>query len=113
VLLDPTGTGVLGAKGESCRFNFAATVQDIPASDRLNFVGKGYLKLSDNATAWGTVGLNHFTTNAQFAPPAQPFGINATNRVPTLYNNYVVPFLNANSVSAYDLTAALAARSVP
>jgi len=107
VLLDPTGTGVLGAKGESCRFNFAATVQDIPASDRLNFVGKGYLKLSDNATAWATVGLNHFTTNAQFAPPAQPFGINATNRVPTLYNNYVVPFLNANNLEIRPAAAGL------
>jgi iron complex outermembrane receptor protein len=98
VLLDPTGTGTLGAVGESCRFNFAATVQDIPSSDRLNFLGKGYLKLGDNATGWATIGLNHFTTNAQYAPPAQPFGINATTRVPSLYNTYVVPFLTANNL---------------
>ena len=29
-----------------------------------NFVGKGYYKLGDNATAWATVNLSHFDTNA-------------------------------------------------
>ena len=33
VITDPTGTGSLGAVGESCRFNYAATVQDVPPSD--------------------------------------------------------------------------------
>jgi iron complex outermembrane receptor protein len=80
--------GSLGAVGESCRFNYAATVQDVPPSDTLNFLGKGYLKLGDSATAWVTVNLSHFETTPQYAPPAQPFGLNTTTRTPILYNKY-------------------------
>jgi iron complex outermembrane receptor protein len=98
VITDPTGTGPLGAVGESCRFNYAATVQDVPPSDTLNFVGKGYLRLGDNATAWVTVNLSHFETTPQYAPPAQPFGLNTTTRTPILYNTYVQPFLTANNL---------------
>ena len=98
LISDPTGTGSLGAVGESCRFNYAATVQDIPPSDTYNFVGKGYLKLGDNATAWASVNLSKFETTPQYAPPAQPFGLNTTTRTPILYNKYVQPFLNANDL---------------
>ena len=41
VISDPTGTGSLGAIGESCRFNYAATVQDIPPSDTLELCRQG------------------------------------------------------------------------
>ena len=34
----------------------------------------------------------------QYAPPAQPFGLNTTTRTPILYNTYVQPFLNANNL---------------
>ena len=83
--------------GESCRFNYAATVQDVPPSDTANFVGKGYIKLGDNATAWVSVTLSHFETTPQFAPPAQPFGLKTKTRTPILYNKYVQPFLTANN----------------
>ena len=92
-----TDTASLGAIGQSCRFNYAATVQDLPPYDQTSFLGKGYLKLGADATAWVMVGLSDFDTKPRYAPPAQPLGIGPA-RLPGLYNSYVVPFLTANGL---------------
>jgi iron complex outermembrane receptor protein len=99
VLLDPTGTGSLHAIGESCRFNYAATVQDIPANVQDAVVVNGTWRINDTTTGWANYNFSDNTLTSQYAPPAQPFGINPTTRVPTLYNNYVVPFLTANNLT--------------
>jgi hypothetical protein len=99
VLLDPTGTGALGATGESCRFNYAAFVQDLPAVDRNSLVANATWRINDDMTAFATYAWSNNNLYAQFAPPAQPFGINPTTRNPTLYNRYVVPFLAANNLT--------------
>ena len=93
-----TDFNALGAVGVSCRFNYAATVQDIPSSETNNVIVKGYLKLGADATLWGLVGLSRFDMTAQYAPGAQPLSANSTNRFPSLYNAYVQPFLNANNL---------------
>jgi iron complex outermembrane receptor protein len=108
VILDPTGTGALSAVGESCRFNYAATVQDIPSYKRDSGLAKGTLKLNDDTTLWGTLALSSFTMRAQFAPGAQPMGLNDTTRLPVLYNRYVAPFLNANNLDIYAPGSSLA-----
>ncbi len=95
VLTDPT---TLGAIGQSCRFNYAATVQDLPQFESNAFLGKAYLKLGKDATAWAMYGYSDYSTQPRFAAPAQPFGINPTTRLPILYNAYVQPFLNANGL---------------
>ena len=95
VLTDPA---TLGAIGQSCRFNYAATVQDLPPYDQSSFLGKAYLKLGKDATAWAMLGLSDYNTTPRFAAPAQPFGINDTTRLPILYNTYVQPYLTANGL---------------
>ena len=99
VLLDPTGTGALGATGESCRFNYAAFVQDLPAVDRNSLVANATWRINDDMTAYATYAWSNNNLYAQYAPPAQPFGINPTTRNPTLYNRYVVTFLAANNLT--------------
>ena len=99
-ILDPTGTGVLApAQGVSCRFNYAATVMNIPSNEQNAVTVNGTWRLNDTTTAYANYNFSLNTVNSAFAPPAQPFGINPTTRVPTLYNNYVTPFLNANNLT--------------
>ena len=85
--------------GESCRFNYAATVEDLPRTDRDVGLVKASVKLNENTTAWGELLLSDAHLIARFAPPAQPFGINATNRIPTLFNLYVLPFLASHNLT--------------
>ena len=73
-------------------------MQDIPESDNTAFLGKGYYKINADTTAWAMVGLSRFDTKPVFAASAQPFGINNTTRLPSLYNTYVQPFLTANGL---------------
>jgi iron complex outermembrane recepter protein len=95
VITDPA---VLKAVGESCRFNYAATVQDIPSSTRDSGLIKGTFKLNDDTTLWSELVLSSFSMKAQYAPGAQPMGLNATSRLPVLYNKYVTTFLDANNL---------------
>lgn len=88
------------AAGASCRFNYAATVQDIPSTVRDSGLLKGTLKIDENASLWGEVVLTRFDMRAQFAPSAQPMGLNATTRFPSLWNAYVAPYLAANNLVA-------------
>jgi iron complex outermembrane receptor protein len=99
-LLDPTGTGALGAIGVSCRFNYASTVEDIPASKRESALAKGAFKLNEDTTLWGTLALSSYSMVSRFAPAAQPMGVNATTRLPSIWNAYVQPFLTANNLTA-------------
>ena len=96
VITDPIA---LGATGESCRFNYAATVQDIPPSKRDSGLLKGTFKVTDDTTAWATLALSSFLTTPQYAPGAQPFPLNATTQFPRLFNTYIVPFLTANNLT--------------
>ena len=96
VITDPA---TLKAVGESCRFNYAATVEDVPPSTRDSGLLKGYFRLNPDTTAWAEYLITNYTTSPRYAPPAQPFGLNSTTRFPSLYNRYVVPFLTANNLS--------------
>ena len=87
-----------GAVGVSCRFNYAATVQDIPSSKRDSGLIKGTLRLNDDTTAYAELVLSQFTLTGQFAPSAQPLGLNGTTRLPNLYNAYVQSYLDANNL---------------
>lgn len=85
--------------GQNCRFNYAATVQDIPASKRDSGLVKLTVKAGDGEF-WVSAMLSQYNMIAQFAPPAQPAGINPTSRFPQLWAKYVAPFLAANGLSA-------------
>lgn len=101
-----------GATGVSCRFNYAATVQDIPTSTRDSGLIKGTFKLNADTTLFSELVVSQFSLTAQFAPSAQPLGIDNVSKFPTLYNNYVQPYLTANNLVNPDGTAKLGYRSV-
>jgi iron complex outermembrane receptor protein len=90
VQIDPPGS-----VGSSCRFNYAATVQDIPGSKRDSGMVKGTLKLNDSTTVWGLLNLSQYSMLAQYAPSAQPLGLTPTNNG-VLYTKYVQPYLTAH-----------------
>jgi len=102
------------SSGLNCRFNYAATVQDIPSSLRDSGMLKGTFKVSDNNTIWGEVLVSKYDMIAQYAPPAQPLGVNGTTRLPALWNAYVVPYLQANGYTyPGDGSGCVATLSVP
>jgi len=96
------GSSLSGATGESCRFNYAATVEDVPPETRDAGLLKATFKLNDNTTLWGEYLITNFVTTPRYAPPAQPFGVSPTNGFSPLYNRYVVPFLAANGLTDVD-----------
>jgi iron complex outermembrane receptor protein len=92
-------------EGQNCRFNYAATVQDIPGSVRDSGMLKGSFKVADNQEVFGEVLLSQFDMTAQYAPPAQPLGISPPCTAPgvptgcgklsTLWTTYVTPLYPA------------------
>ncbi len=92
-----TDPAVLGATGVSCRFNYAATVQAVPSSDRDSLLVKGEFKLGQDSTLWSEVNLSRYKMTAQYAPSAQPMVVSPT-KLPALFNKYVLPYLNANNL---------------
>lgn len=89
--------------GEGCRFNYAATVQDIPASQTDGGMLNFRAKVNDDTTFYVDLSMSRAKMTAQYAPPAQPMGL-STTKLPTLWNNYVVPYLTANGLSATNAT---------
>jgi iron complex outermembrane receptor protein len=87
--------------GTKCRTNYAALVQDIPASKRDSFYVSGRYKLNADNQLFAEALYSKFNMTAAFAPPAQPMGL-GTNDLPgrpldILWNKYVVPYETANN----------------
>jgi iron complex outermembrane receptor protein len=87
------------AGGTTCRFNFAATVEDIPGSTRDSGLLKGTFKVGENTSIWVEAMVSQFDLVSQYAPPAQPFGI-GPNALSLLWDTYVVgnPLLAGQTV---------------
>ncbi|HTB87176.1 MAG TPA: TonB-dependent receptor [Steroidobacteraceae bacterium] len=85
----------------TCRFNYAATVEDIPASTRDSGLLKATFDLHDGGRVWGEAVISQFDLTSQYAAPAQPFPISPTDpSTAALYNAYVQPYLTATGQSA-------------
>jgi iron complex outermembrane recepter protein len=94
----------------TCRFNYAATVQDIPGNVRDSGMLKGTFKITDNQSVWGEALLSKFDMTAQYAPPAQPLSVTEPCNTPGapancghlsgLWTTYFAPFLAANALTA-------------
>ena len=93
-----TDPAVLGGQGVSCRFNYAATVQDIPKSDRNSGLLRASVKLGADTTAWANLSLSRYDMTAAFAPGAQPLTLSPTT-LPALYDKYVQTYLDANNLA--------------
>ncbi len=110
------GQGTLAAPltvsgSTTCRFNYAATVEDIPAYTRNSGLLKATFDLHDGGKVWGEAVISQFDTTPQYAAPAQPFGISPTDpQTMGLWNSYVQPYLTATGQTA--TTATIGYRAV-
>ena len=84
------------ASNSRCRTNYAATVQDIPDSERDSFYLTGRLKLGGDNVLFAEALYSKFAMTAAFAPPAQPMGLGDQDLpgrpLDILWNKYVVPY---------------------
>ncbi len=106
------GSALAGPLGTQCRFNYASTVEDVPGSRRDSGLLKGTFKINEDTTAWAELVLSQYAMTAQYAPSAQPMGVNATTRFPALYAKYVQSYLDANGLENPTGNATLGYRSV-
>ncbi|MDE2453206.1 MAG: TonB-dependent receptor, partial [Burkholderiales bacterium] len=88
----------VGVSGVNCRFNYAATVQDLPASSRDSLLARAALRVGADTTLWSELLLSRNRMLAQYAPAAQPLGVSPTDNA-ILYNRYITPYLSANNLS--------------
>jgi len=93
-----------GAAGTECRFNYAATVEDIPGYKRDSGLVKATFDLHEGGKLWGEAVISQFDMTAQYAASAQPFGIFPTGSTAILWNNYVKPYLTATGQTATSAT---------
>jgi len=104
------GQGALAAPltvggSTTCRFNYAATVEDIPGYKRDSGLLKATFDLHEAGKVWGEAVISQFDMTSQFAPPAQPFGISPTDpSTMGLWNTYVQPYLTATGQTATQAT---------
>jgi iron complex outermembrane receptor protein len=87
------------AGNTTCRFNFAATVEDIPTYTRNSGLLKATFDLHEGGKVWAEALISQFDMFSQFAAPAQQFATSPTKN-PVLWDNYVVPYLNATGQTA-------------
>ncbi len=104
------GQGALAAPltvggSTTCRFNYAATVEDIPGYKRDSGLLKATFDLHDGGKVWGEAVISQFDMTSQYAAPAQPFGISPTDpSTMGLWNTYVQPYLTATGQTATSAT---------
>jgi iron complex outermembrane recepter protein len=90
------GQGALAAPLTSggfttCRFNYAATVEDIPGYKRDSGLLKATFDLHDGGKVWAEAVISQFDLTSQYAASAQPFGISPGDpQTVGLWNAYVV-----------------------
>lgn len=104
-------TGSCGAdpaafrQGDTCRFDYASTVEAQPEAERKNLYVSGSVKLGSKLTGFAEALFSDIRMTGRFAPPAQPALLEVGS---TLYNRYVVPTLAARGVDpatvAYAIT---------
>jgi iron complex outermembrane receptor protein len=102
------GQGALAAPlttagGTTCRFNYAATVEDIPGYVRDSGLIKATFDLHDAGKVWGEAVISQFDMTSQYAAPAQPFPTSPTVNS-AIWNTYVAPYLTANGLTATGAT---------
>ena len=65
------------ASGNRCLYDYAATVQDIPASKRASLLGSGRFELNDKVSLFADLAYSHYAMDARYAAVAQPFAISS------------------------------------
>jgi iron complex outermembrane receptor protein len=83
--------------GQRCLFDYAATVQAVPALKRDSVFGSANYKLNENTNLFIEALGSSFSNTAQYAPPAQGLGIPLGS---ALYAKSIAPYLAAAGVPA-------------
>jgi len=92
------GTHAIDAGDGSCAYDYAATVEDLPASRKANFFATGRFNLSDNVSLFAEALTGSNRTDALYAAPAQAFALSAAQVA-----QYVTPQLAAGTTSANEV----------
>lgn len=89
--------------GNSCRYDFANTVDLIPETERKSGFVSGEIKLPAKFRAFGELLYSDASVKAGFAPPAQPLSLAKTS---PLYSKYVLPALTKLNIDPATVTTA-------
>ncbi len=65
------------ASGDRCLYDYAATVQSIPSSERASLLGSGRFQVNDKVSLFADMAFSHYTMTARYAAVAQPFSISS------------------------------------
>jgi iron complex outermembrane receptor protein len=95
----PSGTITAGLR---CFYDYAATVQSIPESDRASLFTSARLNATDNLSLFGELAYSQFKTRAVYAAPAQP-GLKLTD---ALIAADVTPYLDTLGHAGATVTSA-------
>lgn len=91
-------------QGDTCRFDYASTVEIQPEAERKNLFLSGRVKLGSKFTGFAEALISDIRMTGRFAPPAQPALLEVGS---TLYNRHVVPTLAARGVDPADVAYAI------
>jgi len=88
---------------KACWFDFPATVQLIPESQRDSLFAAGQLKLNENTTLFAEAVASQFDQRARYAPGAQTIAMSLSD---PLYQSHVVPYLATLGVDPANVSRA-------
>lgn len=83
-------------QGETCRFDYASTVEAKPEAERKNLFLSGTVKLGKDFSGFVEAVVSDTSVTARYAPPAQPLSMVIGD---TLFNRYVVPTLASQGLT--------------
>ena len=86
--------------GNTCRFDYASTVEAQPQAERKNFYGSGSVKINKDFRAFAEAMFSDVALYGRFAPPAQPLSMPVGG---ALYTKYVTPYLTQLGVNPADV----------
>jgi len=82
----------------TCAYNYASTVEDLPASRKANFLATGRFNLSDKVSLFAEALVGSNRTDATYAAPAQAFALSDAQIA-----QYVTPQLAAGTTAANEV----------
>lgn len=86
--------------GNTCRFDYSATVEAQPEASRRNAYGSASFRINSNTRAFVEGMFSDVAMYGRFAPPAQPLSMPVGG---TLYKKYVSPYLAQFGVKDADV----------
>jgi iron complex outermembrane receptor protein len=86
--------------GDVCKYDYAATVQDTPATRRAGFMATGRFQLNDKVQLWAETVFGSARTDARYAAGAQVFDMTAS-QIATYVTPQLADGVTSSSEQAY------------